>query len=276
MTEGETQWPGTTVPEPLNSNVHSLITHPGSGTRGRRVLFYSESGSVGKSVVSSLVFAATGGLVLSVHSRGDGTGAYMVPSVKVGTPEIPRLFEVIGQQSGNVFVDVSVLSASAFQRHVEVTGLLPGAFDAVVIPTTPDWHGQQAAISTMKWCRDLGVDPAHVRLVLNRADRLKPARPQFAAVFDFVEINREFENVSPDCVLPESSIVEFCYRRHSIGSLLYSTVDYKAQLQAAWGRGATGHALDELAALHVNQRIAHGLKPYVDRLIGSLTLAPRP
>jgi hypothetical protein len=198
----------------------------------------------------------------------------MVPCRRFETGEIPQIFPAIELLQSNVLVDVSVLCAVAFEKYV-CTHRLLRTFGTIVIPLTPDTYGEHAAISTLNWVRECDVDPARVRLVFNRADPLKPVQSQFNAVCRFVENNREFENISLNCVLPESDIFNRAYHRYSVGSLLWNTVDYRAQRIAVRRRGATEHELAELSTLQVEQRIAQGIKPLIERSIGSLKLTPR-
>jgi hypothetical protein len=253
---------------------NSPISESGCGIQIAPTLIFSHTGSQGKSVLTSLMFAAMGGDILSVHSRGDGTSAYMVPSSKFDADEIPQLFTAIKLAGSNVFVDVSSLCADRFAKYVYTNRLLPNTFGTIVIPVTPD--AEYAGISTMEWLRKCDVDPARARLVLNRADRLKPIEPQFSAISRFLETNREFENVSLDCVLPESDIFNRAYHRYPVGPLLWNVTDYKAQRISARDRGATEHELAQLSTLEVEQRIAQKLKPHIEQLIRSLKLTLRP
>ena len=142
-------------------------------------------------------------------------------------------------------------------------------FDFFVVPTVADAKQLRDTANTIAKLASIGVEPARIRIVLNRVDGGISVEEQFDILVKYLAAN-PLCAFDAKCAITENELYQLVkHDSRSIGELADDTTDFKGLIAKAATRQEKIDIADKLAI----KRLASGVLPELDACFKALALA---
>jgi hypothetical protein len=246
-----------------------------------KALIISSAGFVGKSTtVASLLYPRLGPEVevLSVEEANEDAGTTGIPVSRFLGTESAAVMQRVMLAPGNIIVDCG---SSEFSLFVQGFAKLPGsinAFQAVIIPMTPNERGQREGISTIETLKSVGLQTDQIRVLFNQVNvermstKIEHAvKSQFLEFLTYAEVSGL--KVNTDAALHFATIhMELTTNKLSLAQMIADHTDYGALLDKAVQERRPHTDAMSLARMRYFQLSARGVQANMDAVFKALRL----
>lgn len=231
-----------------------------------KIAIINFSGNVGKTTVARhlLLPRMANAVVVSIESANADEGETDALNGKQFT-RLQRAMQV----TDDLIVDIGASNIEDLLESMEKFKGSHEDFDFFVVPTVADAKQLRDTANTVAKLASIGVEPARIRIVLNRVDNGTPIEDQFSTLVKYLAEN-PLCTFNEKCALTENEIYQLVkHDSRSIGDLAADTTDFKGLIAKA----ATTDEKIKLADRLAIKRLAAGVLPELDECFKTLALA---
>ena len=242
------------------------------------ILVANVAGTVGKSTIASIQIAPRFGCdeVIAIETENPAGSRY-AEKVKRFTAELyDDWLEYVldAREDGkNTITDLGASNYVSFVNRLSLGGNI-SLIDYLVVVTDTQERSQEDAVATIQTFFNIGLDPAKLRIVLNKAVVPTPElsiERQYDTLFTSAEVDPRIK-INPNCYMPALTVFDHIASNGIKWSdLLADNTDHAAALKATIGEGAT-LARAKRAAFRIAQMAKDPAIKFSDRLFKELNI----
>ncbi|CAD6550001.1 hypothetical protein LMG27952_04951 [Paraburkholderia hiiakae] len=230
------------------------------------------SGNVGKTTVTRELLAPRLPSMLVRQIESTNTDDSAGPKVEV---MIAARFDELHDElmrGRDLLVDIGASNVEEYLNRLNGAKGAQEDYACFVVPVEPESKQMKDSMKTINMLADLDVEPARIRVLLNKVDLVRSEdreitlRRHFWELFELHERERTFE-LNQDALIPKNDVFTLAAAAgRTIHDIATDGVDYKVQLIDA----ASASEKDRLVRLVGLKRKALSIEPLLDRAFTAL------
>jgi hypothetical protein len=232
-------------------------------TRLKHLLIINGYSGVGKSTMGAVLVAPRfGGEIMSIETANKDGERYGQKVHRFSAEDFPDYSKALFGAKTRTVTDVGASNYVWFLDQLDVYGGLEN-YDTVLTPADPSDRGQIETISTIQTLLTAGLDPARLRIILNKSKKPTPKNP-LQRQFSFLWANLPEEvSINPKCYVPHLPLFQhLAYANLSWDEVVDDHTDYRQKTEEALSKGATD--VEALVKRRILQQMVRQTQQYLD------------